>query len=137
MGLPSKTDLAGATATKAQVRTAMGLMWEYLAGLLGSQPPTTPLTSDEKQIARESLGVGANGFKNRFINPTFSVSQEFASASTAVIAGAAVKYVVDQWYASSAGSNVVAKQITGVGQQKHSFEISGDIGNTESYSVKD
>lgn len=130
MGLPTKNDLAGALSTKTQVRTAMGEMWEYLAGLLGTQPPTVPLTDAEKSIARESLGVGANGFKNRFINPSFLVSQEFESASTPIIAGATIKYVVDQWYASCTGTNITAQQIAGIGEQKYSLQFTGSASNT-------
>lgn len=130
MGLPSKNDLAGALATKTQVRTAMGLMWEYLAGLLGTQSPTTPLTDDEKQIARDSLGVGSTGAKNRLINGNFIIDQRNAGSSASITAGAAIKYCVDRWYVTCAGANIAAQQVAGIKDQLKSFQLTGASGCT-------
>lgn len=130
MGLPSKNDLAGATATKSQVRNAMGQMWEYLAGVLGSQTPTAPLSDSEKQIARDSLGVGQNGFKNRFINPEFAVRQNPASPD--VTAGAGDTYLSqDQWYARMDTGNVGLSTVVGLGDRLRSLQIrTVTVGNT-------
>lgn len=130
MGLPSKNDLAGATATKSQVRNAMGQMWEYLAGVLGSQTPTVPLSDSEKQIARDSLGVGQNGFKNRFINPEFAVRQNPDSPD--VTAGAGDTYLSqDQWYARMDAGNVGLSTVVGLGDRLRSLQIrTVTVGNT-------
>ena len=125
---PNRTDLAG-TPTVATYKIAIGLLYDYVASLLGNGTATIA-TSAEQVKARESLGVGSFGFKNRLINPAFSVSQEFGTSSTSVTAGGAIKYVVDQWYASCTGANITAQLITGISDQKYSLRLTGASGNT-------
>lgn len=125
---PNRTDLAG-TPTVATYKIAIGLLYDYAASLLGNGTATIA-TSAEQVKARESLGVGSFGFKNRLINPAFSVSQEFGTSSTSVTAGGAIKYVVDQWYASCTGANITAQLITGISDQKYSLRLTGASGNT-------
>ena len=43
-------------------------------------------------------------FKNKFLNPQFSVAQEFFGNLVTISAGGAVKYVIDGWYASASGA---------------------------------
>lgn len=125
---PNRTDLAG-TPTVATYKIAIGLLYDYVASLLGNGTATIA-SENEKKLARENLGVGSFGFKNRLINPAFSVSQEFGTSSTSVTAGGAIKYVVDQWYASCTGANITAQLITGISDQKYSLRLTGASGNT-------
>jgi len=125
---PSRTDLAG-TPTVATYKLAIGALYDYVASLLGNGTATIA-NETEKKLARENLGVGSFGFKNRFINPDFSISQEFGSASTPIVAGAAIKYVVDQWYATCAGANISAQQITGIADNQYSLRLTGASSNS-------
>lgn len=67
-------------------------------------------------------------FRNRKVNGNFSVSQEFGTVSTSVVAGAALKYVVDQYYAFCTGANVTAQQIT-LADNTNRLRITGLAGN--------
>lgn len=125
---PNRTDLSS-TPTVAAYKIAIGLLYDYVASLLGNGTATIA-TSAEQVKARESLGVGSFGFKNRLINPEFLISQEFGGASTSIVAGAAIKYVVDQWYASCAGANISVQQISGVGGSQYSLRLTGANSNT-------
>lgn len=125
---PSRTDLAG-TPTIATYKLAIGALYDYVASLLGNGTATIA-SETEKKLARESLGVGNFGFKNRLINPEFSISQEFGSASTAIVAGAAIKYVVDQWYATCTGANITAQQIAGISDNQYSLRLTGASSNS-------
>ena len=125
---PSRTDLAG-TPTVATYKLAIGGLYDYVASLLGNGTATIA-NETEKKLARESLGVGNFGFKNRLINPEFSVSQEFGFSSIGVVAGAGPKYLVDQWYATCAGANVSAQLINGISDNIFSLRLTGATANT-------
>jgi len=125
---PSRTDLAG-TPTVATYKLAIGGLYDYVASLLGNGTATIA-SETEKKLARESLGVGNFGFKNRLINPEFLASQEFGSASTAVVAGAAIKYIVDQWYATCSGANITAQQVAGISDNQYSLRLTGASSNS-------
>lgn len=125
---PSRTDLAG-TPTVATYKLAIGGLYDYVASLLGNGTATIA-NETEKKLARESLGVGNFGFKNRLINPEFSVSQEFGFSSIGIVAGAGPKYLVDQWYATCAGANVSAQLINGISDNIFSLRLTGATANT-------
>lgn len=124
---PSRTDLAG-TPTVATYKLAIGGLYDYVASLLGNGTATIA-SETEKKLARENLGIGNFGFKNRFINPEFMLSQEFGSSSTAVPINT-YKCVVDQWYVVATGAAISAQRIAGIGTQKYSLRITGASGNT-------
>jgi len=125
---PNRTDLAG-TPTVATYKLAIGLLYDYVAGLLGNGTATIA-TSAEQIKAREYLGVGATGFKNRFVNPEFLIDQEFSGASISIPVSATPKYLVDQWYGLSTGATITAQQITGIGSRAKSLRFTGAAGNT-------
>lgn len=125
---PNRTDLAG-TPTVATYKIAIGLLYDYVAGLLGNGTATIA-TSAEQVKAREYLGVGATGFKNRLVNPEFMIDQENAGASVSVPVSASVKFVVDQWYALSTGATITAQQVTGISERQNSLRFTGAASNT-------
>jgi len=125
---PSRTDLAG-TPTVATYKIAIGLLYDYVAGLLGNGTATIA-TSAEQIKAREYLGVGATGFKNRLVNPEFMIDQENAGASVSVPVSASVKFVLDQWYALSTGATITAQQVAGISERQNSLRFTGAAGNT-------
>jgi len=125
---PNRTDLAG-TPTVATYKIAIGLLYDYVAGLLGNGTATIA-TSAEQVKAREYLGVGATGFKNRFVNPEFLIDQEFAGASISLPVSATPKYLVDQWYGLSTGVTITAQQIAGINSREFSLRFTGATGNT-------
>jgi len=125
---PNRTDLAG-TPTVATYKLAIGLLYDYVAGLLGNGTATIA-TSAEQTKAREYLGVGATGFKNRFVNPEFLIDQEFSGASISIPVSATPKYLVDQWYGLSTGATITAQQIAGIGSRAKSLRFTGATGNT-------
>jgi hypothetical protein len=85
-----------------------GIAWVEVEGSISKQ------TIEEKLIGYiSSHSHNFYGFKNLLVNGDFSVSQEFSAASTPVVAGAALKYVFDQWYAFCTGANVTIQQIAG------------------------
>lgn len=125
---PNRTDLAG-TPTVATYKIAIGLLYDYVASLLGNGTATIA-TSAEQTKAREYLGVGATGFKNRLVNPEFMIDQENAGASVSVPVSASVKFVVDQWYALSTGATITAQQVAGISDKQNSLRFTGAAGNT-------
>lgn len=124
---PIRDDLAN-NPTNAEFKLAIGELWDYTTSLLGNE--ATVALDSEKKLARESLGVGSFGFKNRFINPEFSVAQQYGASSVTVTAGAGNKYVIDRWYASAAGANITAQRISGIREREYSFRLTGSSGNT-------
>lgn len=125
---PSRTDLAG-TPTVATYKIAIGALYDYVASLLGNGTATIA-TNAEQVKAREYLGVGATGFKNRLVNPEFMIDQENAGASVSVPVSASVKFVVDQWYALSTGATITSQQVAGIGDRQNSLRFTGAAGNT-------
>jgi len=123
-----KTDLAG-TPTVATYKIAICLLYDYVASLLGNGTATIA-TSAEQVKAREYLGVGATGFKNRLVNPEFMIDQENAGASVSVPVSASVKFVLDQWYALSTGATITAQQVAGISERQNSLRFTGAAGNT-------
>jgi hypothetical protein len=101
---------------------------------------TTPLAGTEVLPVVQSgatvkvsvNGLGMNmGFKNRFINGSLSVDQRNAGATQTIIAGAALAYTVDRWYAYSTGANVTGQQIDGTfSSSKKQYRFTGAAGVT-------
>lgn len=69
-----------------------------------------------------------NGFRNVVMNGNMAISQEFGTAVTTITAGAALKYVVDGWYAACVGANVTVQQVITNG--KASLVVTGLAANT-------
>lgn len=68
------------------------------------------------------------GFRNRVMNGDFSVDQENVGASQTITAGAALKYVLDGWYAYCTGANLTFQQVTVNNKKRARF--TGLAGNT-------
>lgn len=68
------------------------------------------------------------GYRNPVLNGDFSVDQEFAGAAVTVTAGAALRYVIDGWYAWCTGANVTFQTTTVAGRKRARF--TGLAGNT-------
>ena len=125
---PSRADLAGAP-TVATYKLAIGALYDYVASLLGNGTATIA-SETEKKLARESLGVGNFGFKNRLINPEFSIDQRSSGSASTITAGAAIKYIVDRWYATCTGANITAQQIAGISDNQYSLRLTGASSNS-------
>jgi len=125
---PSRTDLAG-TPTVATYKLAIGGLYDYVASLLGNGTATIA-NETEKKIARENLGVGNFGFKNRLINPEFSIDQRSSGSASTITAGAAIKYIVDRWYATCSGANITAQQVAGISDNQYSLRLTGASSNS-------
>jgi len=125
---PNRTDLAG-TPTVATYKLAIGLLYDYVAGLLGNGTATIASAAEQTK-AREYLGVGTTAFKNRFINPEFLIDQRNAGASIAIPISATPKYLVDRWYALTTGAAITAQQITGISERQKSLRFTGATSNT-------
>jgi hypothetical protein len=67
-------------------------------------------------------------FRNRLYNGDFAVDQEFAGSAVTVTAGAALKWVIDGWYAKCTGANVTFQTITTAGRKRG--RITGAASNT-------
>ena len=125
---PSRTDLAG-TPTVATYKLAIGGLYDYVASLLGNGTATIA-SETEKKLARENLGIGQFGFKNRLINPEFSISQQYGAGGINIPSGSGIVYSLDQWYASASGSNVGAQQVAGINKNEYSLRLTGATSNT-------
>jgi len=126
---PNRTDLAD-TPTVATYKLAIGSLYDYVVSLLGNGTATIA-SETEKKLARENLGVGSFGFKNRFINPEFSINQRNGGSSITVTT--AGPFVSDRWYAASAGANVTAQRIAGIANNEYSLRFTGASSNTLAY----
>lgn len=127
--LDTSYDSTASSLSATNLQEAVDEVYDYASGYLGNGSATN-VSDSAKKTAREWLGVGSFGFKNRLINPEFSISQEFGSALTAIVAGTAIKYVVDQWYATCTGANISTQQIAGVGSNQYSIRLTGANSNT-------
>lgn len=125
---PNRTDLAG-TPSVATYKLAIGALYDYVASLLGNGTAAIA-TEAEQTKAREYLGVGSTGFKNRFINPEFLIDQRNAGASIAIPISATPKYLVDRWYGLTTGAAITAQQIAGISERQKSLRFTGATGNT-------
>jgi len=124
---PIKDELAG-NPTNAEFKLGIGKLWDYVTSLLGNA--ATVALDSEKKLARENLGVGSFGFKNRLINPEFSISQQYGASGINIPSGSGIVYSLDQWYVSSSGSNVVAQQVAGIAGNQYSLRLNGSNSNT-------
>lgn len=125
---PSRTDLAG-TPSVAAYKLAIGALYDYVASLLGNG--TATIANDtEKKLARESLGIGQFGSKNKLINGAFLVDQRNGGSASTITAGAAIKYTLDRWYASCTGANISVQQVAGIALQPRSARLAGASGCT-------
>ena len=125
---PSRTDLAG-TPTVATYKLAIGALYDYVASLLGNGTATIA-SETEKKLARENLGVGQFGSKNKLINGAFLVDQRNGGSASTITAGAAIKYTLDRWYASCTGANISVQQVAGIASQAKSARLTGASGCT-------
>ena len=100
-------------------------------------PLTTPatalgislLTAASQSAAREALGVPTDSaFRNRVVNGDFAIDSEHQGAVVTVTAGAALKHVIDGWYAYCTGANVTFQTTTVAGRKRARF--TGLAGNT-------
>lgn len=125
---PNRTDLAG-TPTVATYKLAIGALYDYVASLLGNG--TAAIASDnEKKIARESLGIGQFGLKNKLINGAFLIDQRNNGAANTITAGATIKYTLDRWYATATGANITIQRVAGIGENQYSLRINGAASNS-------
>lgn len=79
-------------------------------------------------VPTNAQAAAINGFRNVVMNGNMAISQEFGTASTTVTAGAALKYVVDGWYAACTGANVTVQQV--ITNNKASLVVTGLAANT-------
>lgn len=94
-----------------------------VTGTLGLANGGTSVTTLAALIAL--LGIHP---RTPVLNGDFAVDQEFAGAVVTVVAGAALKYVIDGWYAWCTGADVTFQTTTLNGRKRASF--TGAIGNT-------
>lgn len=125
---PSRADLAD-TPTVATYKLAIGALYDYVASLLGNGTATIA-NETEKKLARENLGVGQFGSKNKLTNGAFVVDQRNGGSASTITAGAAIKYTLDRWYASCTGANISVQQIAGIASQAKSARLTGASGCT-------
>lgn len=96
----------------------------------------TPVVSAATLAAgRAALDVPSNadtaavgGFRNRALNGDFAIDAEHQGAAVTVTAGAALKYVVDGWYAWCTGANVTFQTTIVAGRKRARF--TGAASNT-------
>lgn len=74
--------------------------------------------------------AGDRSFRNVVVNGDMAVDQEFAGASTPVTAAAALKYVLDQWYAYCTGANISGQQVAGPIANTFRYKLTGAASNT-------
>ena len=70
------------------------------------------------------------GMRNRLINSAMSIDQRNVGASQSIVAGAALAYTVDRWYAYSTGASVTGQRVAGPGALQHVYQFTGAAGNT-------
>ena len=80
--------------------------------------------------ARDNLGIGSFGFKNRLINPEFMVDQENDGALVSIPVSATPKFVLDQWYVLSTGAAITSQRIAGISDRENSIRFTGAAANT-------
>lgn len=127
--LDTTYDPTTSSLSSTNVQEAIDEVYDYASGYLGNGSATN-VSDSAKKTAREWLGVGPFGFKNRLINPEFSISQQYGASGINIPSGTSAVYTIDQWYASASGSNVVVQQIAGIGLHKYSLRINGSNANT-------
>jgi hypothetical protein len=117
-------------AAYASPNTTVTVTWD--SGALTNEaltvstgPGISGKTLDASAIAGTSALVG---FRNRLINGDMRVDQVNAGAAQTIIAGAALVYTVDQWYAYCTGANVTGQRVAGSSQTEYRYQLSGTAG---------
>lgn len=100
-GLGANNDITSLGALSTAITIAQGGT--------GATTPAAARTALDVYTKAESLA--RSGFRNRKVNGNFNISQEFSAVSTTITAGAALKYVIDQYYAYCTGANITGQQI--------------------------
>lgn len=123
-------DPINSSLTATNVQDAIDEVYDYASSYLGNGSGVN-VDDASKKTAREWLGIGSFGFKNKLINPTFILNQQLGEGvSVPVVAGSTIKYVVDQWYATCSGANITTQQVPSFRDNKYSLKITGANSNT-------
>lgn len=97
----------------------------------------TAITANSATVTASAVTATANvntpslngnqlgGYRNRIINSGFPVSQVNGNTAVTITAGAALQYVIDQFYAYSTGANVTGQRIAGTSQDQYKYQFTG------------
>lgn len=86
------------------------------------------LSTDGSNVSWQTVsggGGGGGGVRNRLINGAFAIDQRNCSASRSIVAGAALLYTVDRWYAYCTGANVTGQQVAGAVANTYNYRFTG------------
>jgi hypothetical protein len=82
------------------------------------------LTSATSDAVRSLLGASNNAFRNRVINGDISIFQRNTGGGQTIVAGAALAYCIDRFYAYCTGANI------NISQNNNRMDITGASSNT-------
>lgn len=117
--------ILGITGTKEAAVTALGGTAVGAAVLTAVSQAAAAAAMD---VPTNAQAAAINGLRNVVMNGNKAISQEFGTAVTIITAGAALKYVVDGWYAACVGANVTVQQV--ITNNKASLVVTGLAANT-------
>jgi hypothetical protein len=112
-------------------------------------PPSPPTTADSTNFSTRmdaflawllaslvpylqalSLSGATAPADNIAINGAMEFDQENSGSSVTLTAAAAIKYVLDQFYASCTGANITTQRIAGTGAYRNTLRFTGAASNT-------
>jgi hypothetical protein len=115
---------AVSSSSFASSTTTVNVAWD--TGALANEALTIYLS----QIPVSGWPLPAVVNENMAVNGTMQFDQENNGASVTLTAAAAIKYVLDQYYASCTGANITTQQIAGTGKYRNALRFSGATSNT-------
>lgn len=107
-----------ASGVNSDITALNGVISAYMASVVAAT---------NAAAARVAIGAASIGAANVVINGSIAVDQEHAGAAITLIAGAALKSCVDQWYGYCTGANVTGQQVAAgsSGQAKYRYIFTG------------
>lgn len=88
----------------------------------GGALQVAPATQSQHAV---QLGQTRPSFRNRLINGCFQVDQRNGGAAQTIVAGAALAYTVDRWYAYCTGTNVTGQRVAGSSASQFRYQFTG------------
>ena len=89
---------------------------------------TSPLSQAPTVVSLN--GGQLAGTRNVLTNGDFRIDQRYSGAAITVVAGTALGYTVDRWYAACTGANVTGQRVAGSGASLNTFRFTGAVGCT-------
>jgi hypothetical protein len=124
------TALAGDTLTVSRAQEGTAALAFNVGTIVELRLTAAAVAEIQSNISTNTTQLGQISGKNRLINGGFKVDQRNSGAAQTIVAGAALAYTVDRWYAYCTGANVTGQRVAGSGRSQYRYQFTGVAGCT-------